>query len=215
MSFSYGSESPHLAVDDLGQDCFDIVAIPPPRVVRLKPPDIRNPPDVIEPGWCKTSSSAARSAARKPRWLPALSNWRGGRRRYYKLHGPRILDKVPERINQVPGMDVVAGLRASIAEHRMGLPGGGAFREIGEKPVQEWPGPVKQPPRKHAVFNPNIGHIPGPGHRRRASTRRTGCAGCYSMLIDSSMPRVAKGWSALTSQRVSSSTSGSRLGVSP
>jgi len=36
--------------------------------------------------------------------------------------GPGILNKVPEGIDQVPGMDVVANLLALVAEHCVGLP---------------------------------------------------------------------------------------------
>src|SRR5215472_610220 len=52
----------------------------------------------------------------------------------------RTLDKVPESIDQVPGMDVVTDLLASIAEYRIGLPGDSAFREVGEKSVQHCAG---------------------------------------------------------------------------
>ena len=40
---------------------------------------------------------------------------------------PRALDKVPESIDEIPGMDVVANLLPLVAEHRIGLPGNGAF----------------------------------------------------------------------------------------
>ena len=51
-------------------------------------------------------------------------------------------------------MDVVADLLALVAEHRVRPAGRRALHEVGEEAVQlarrEWPGPVRQPPRKHA-----------------------------------------------------------------
>src|SRR5438477_7159844 len=53
--------------------------------------------------------------------------------------GARRLHEMPESVDQVPGMDVVADLLSLVAEHRIGLTGNRAFDEIGEKTVQHRP----------------------------------------------------------------------------
>src|SRR5437879_10731473 len=54
--------------------------------------------------------------------------------------GARRLHEMPESVDQVPGMDVVADLLSLVAEHRIGLAGNSAFDEISEKTVQHRPG---------------------------------------------------------------------------
>src|ERR1700730_3925861 len=162
MSSSHGSEPPRLGIDDLGQDCFDVVAIPPPWVVRLKPPDIRNPPDVIP-----CPSLAGVRPVHRPAGQP-LAYRDGFQHRAIGVAttpniinraGPRILNKVPEGIDKVPGMDVVANLLALVAKHLVWQPGDGAFCEIGKEPVQHRAGvagPRQTTASKARSFQPKV-----------------------------------------------------------
>src|SRR2546423_14135800 len=107
----------------------------PVWVIRLEAPHIGDPPDVVAGAVLVRIRPVHRTAgqvlARCDRLdhravgIPAAADVVDGA-------GPRRLHEMPEGVDQVPGMDVVADLLSLVAEYFIGLARNGAFDEIGE-----------------------------------------------------------------------------------
>ena len=96
------------------------------------------------------------------------------------LAGPRGLVELPEHVDQVAGVDVVADLLALVAEDRVGLARSARTSPGRRGSRAAWcpSGPGRSGSRRgrSRSSSRNSGRTPGPSRRRPPSRRRTGSA---------------------------------------